>query len=485
VSNVQKQIDSLSPQQPSLRANALSHIPAKEQSEPIAIIGMGCRLPGGVHDGESFWELLSAGRDAIREVPQDRWDVDAYYDPNPDAPGRMVTRWGGFIDNPDLFDPKFFGIAPAEATAIDPQHRLLLETAWEAIEDSGINPTALTGSKTGVFVGIYNTDFFGYLAARCSREQITPYFASGLSHAVAAGRISYLLGLRGPSMAVDTSCSSSLMAVHLACQSLRRAESDLALAGGANLILIPEVTIALSRSRMMSPEGRCKVFSDRANGYVRSEGSGIVVLKRLSEAIEDRDRILGVIRGTAVNHVGKGSGLMAPLARSQEAVMRDALLDAGMRPDEIQYVEAHGTGTAVGDPVEIAALAGVFADRPTGVEPLRVGSVKSNLGHMESAAGIAGLLKLVLALRHKEIPASLHLEQPSRRIDWSTIPIQLCTSRQPWPASAGKRAGCVNSFGFSGANVHAVVEQAPKFADNSGRVGAQTAANAISAVGQV
>jgi acyl transferase domain-containing protein/protein-L-isoaspartate O-methyltransferase len=431
-----------------------------ERSEPLAIIGMGCRFPGGANDPESLWTLLHEGVDAIREVPSDRWDVDAFYHPDPDTPGRMATRWGGFIEGPDRFDPKFFGIAPGEAITMDPQQRLLLETTWEALENAGVNPASLAGTATGVFVGVCNSDY-AFHVLQAPRESITPYFASGLSHSVAAGRISYLLGLQGPSLTVDTSCSASLMAIHLACQSLRSRESDFALAGGVNVILNPEITIALSRSHMMAPDGRCKPFSEGANGFVRAEGSGIIVLKRLTDALAGRDNILAVIRGTAANQDGKSNGLTAPNGPSQEAVLQAALSNAQLRPDDLQYIEAHGTGTSLGDPIEAGALARVFAERSRELDPLWIGSVKSNIGHLESAAGVAGLMKLVLALQHKEIPATLHLETPSRRIEWDALPIRPVRRRETWPQVNGLRAGGVSSFGFSGTNVHAILQEAP------------------------
>ncbi|MGA9718644.1 MAG: type I polyketide synthase [Acidobacteriaceae bacterium] len=461
MSDFLSRISKLSPQRLALLAAELNErleILEAERSEPIAIVGMGCRYPGGVNDAESFWKLLSQGVDAIREVPSDRWNADAFYDPNPDIRGKMTTRWGGFIDGHDQFDPKFFGIAPAEAVPMDPQQRLLLETTWEALEDAGIPPSSLAGSHTGVFIGICNLDY-GYVTLRASRDKINAYFASGLSHAIAAGRISYLLGLEGPSLAVDTSCSASLMAVHLACQSLRRKESHLALAGGANLILKPEVTIALSQSRMMAPDGRCKPFSDEADGFVRAEGSGMIVLKRLQDAVQDGNQILAVIRGTAANQDGRSSGLTAPNGRSQETVIAAALADAGLGPDDLQYIEAHGTGTALGDPIEIGALGNVFAERSPAAGPLRVGSVKSNFGHLESAAGIAGLMKLVLSLQHRQIPPSLHCRKPNHRIEWDRLPIRVATRTENWPERAGKRAGGISSFGFSGTNVHVIVEE--------------------------
>ncbi len=454
-------ISKLSPQRLALLADELNErLQASERRRkvPLAIVGIGCRLPGGVNDPEGFWKLLSDGVDAISEVPRSRWDVEEFYDRNPDTPGKMATRWGGFIEDPDQFDPKFFGIAPAEAAGMDPQQRLLLETTWEALEHAGIAPASLAGTQAGVFVGICNADY-SHLALSSPRETITPYFAPGLSHAVAAGRISYVLGLQGPSLAVDTSCSASLVAVHLACQSLRLGESDTAIAGGVNLILNQDITIALSQSKMMAPDGRCKAFSESANGFVRGEGCGMVVLKRLPDAIRDQNRILAVIRGSACNQDGRSSGLTAPNGPSQEAVVTTALADAGLRPDDVDYIEAHGTGTALGDPIEAGALNAVFAGRADKSEPLFVGSVKTNVGHLESAAGIAGLIKLVLSIQHGKIPASLHLENPNSRIEWDRLPIKIPTVLQKWNRRGEKRVGGVSSFGFSGTNAHVIVEE--------------------------
>ncbi len=454
-------ISKLSPQRLALLADELNERVQEAERRrrvPIAIVGIGCRLPGGVHDPEGFWNLLRDGVDAISEVPSSRWNAEEFYDSNPDTPGKMATRWGGFIEDPDQFDPKFFGIAPAEATSMDPQQRLLLETAWEALEHAGIAPSRLTGTATGVFVGICNGDY-GQVALNAPRETITAYFAPGLSHAVAAGRISYVLGLQGPSMAVDTSCSASLVAVHLACQSLRLEESDTALAGGVNLILNQDVTIALSQSKMMAPDGRCKAFSDCANGFVRSEGCGMIVLKRLPDAIRDGNRVLAVIRGSACNQDGRSSGLTAPNGPSQEAVVSSALSNAGMQPDEVDYIEAHGTGTSLGDPIEAGALNAVFASRSIKSEPLYLGSVKTNLGHLESAAGIAGLIKLVLSIQNGKIPASLHLKKPNSRIEWDRLPLKVPTRLEPWNRRGEKRVGGISSFGFSGTNAHVVVEE--------------------------
>lgn len=456
-----ERISRLSPPRLALLADELNtQLQAAElaRTVPLAIVGIGCRLPGGVHDADSFWALLHDGVDAIRPIPTSRWNVEEFYDPTPDARGKMDTRWGGFIDGHDEFDPKFFGIAPSEAEIMDPQQRLLLETSWEALEHAGVAPASLAGTSTGVYVGICNGDY-GQILLKAPRDQITPHLATGLSHAVAAGRISYVLGLQGPSMAVDTSCSASLVAVHLACQSLRTGECDLALAGGVNLILNPEVTIALSQSRMMAPDGRCKAFSDAANGFVRGEGSGIIVLQRLPDAVRDRRRVLAVIRGSACNQDGRSSGLTAPNGPSQEAVIEAALKDARMKPDDLDYIEAHGTGTALGDPIELGAINSVFSGRSASAGPLFVGSVKTNIGHLESAAGIAGLIKLVLSIQRSEIPPSLHFGTPNPRVEWNLVPIQIPIESQAWRNSTKKRAGGVSSFGFSGTNAHVVVEE--------------------------
>ncbi len=429
---------------------------------PIAIIGVGCRFPGGVRNPETYWELLSQGRDAITEVPSSRWDSSALYDPDPHANGRVATRWGGFLETPELFDPPFFGIAPVEARGMDPQQRLLLEVGWEALEDAAIVPASLAGSRTGVFVGLCNSDYAQRTLQR-NPERIDAYFAIGASHAVAAGRISYFLGLRGPSVAIDTACSSSLVAVHQACQSLRTGESDLVLAGGANLLFMPEATMALSRAQMMAPDGRCKAFSAAANGFVRSEGCGIVVLKRLEDALEDCDRVMAVIRGTAVNQDGRSSGITAPNGPSQEDVIRAALADAGLSAEAVSYVEAHGTGTSLGDLIELRALEAALGKGRSADARLPVGSVKTNFGHTESAAGVAGLIKLALSLQHRAIPASLHCVHPNLEIDWQSNHLRVPAATEPWQPAAGETIciGAVSSFGFSGTNAHLVVTEPP------------------------
>ncbi len=432
------------------------------QHEPIAIIGMGLRFPGGAHDPDSAWRLLREGVDAITEVPKDRWDIDDYYDPNPDAPGKMSTRWGGFIAGIDKFDADFFGISPREAMTMDPQQRLLLPVAWEALENAGQAPEKLVGSLTGVFVGIASFDYSQMQMQFVDPQNIDAYLATGSSHSVASGRISYFLGLQGPSISLDTACSSSLVGVHLACQSLRSRECNLALVGGVNLIIIPELLINFSKSHMMAADGRCKTFDARADGFVRGEGAAMVVLKRLSEAVADGDNLLAVIRGSAVNQDGRSSGLTAPNGPSQQAVIRQALQNAGVAPHEVGYVETHGTGTSLGDPIEVQALGAVLSEGRSPEKPVRIGSIKTNLGHLETAAGVAGLIKAVLALQHEEIPPHLHLQTLSPHIPWQELPVIVPTQRTPWPAGNGRRIAGVSSFGFSGTNAHIVVEEAPQ-----------------------
>lgn len=431
------------------------------QREPIAVIGMGCRFPGGVKDAESYWELLKNGVDAIREVPPDRWDIDRYYDPDPEAPGKMSTRWGGFIEGIDRFDPQLFGISPREANSLDPQQRLLLEVAWEALENAGLPPDRLSGSSTGVFVGIVNSDYAQLQLAGGGIARIDTYYGSGTGHSLASGRLSYVFGFQGPSISLDTACSSSLVAVHLAVQSLRAGECRMALAGGVNAIITPEASIALSKYHFMAPDGRCKAFDARADGFVRGEGCGLVVLKRLSDALADGDPILGLILGSAVDQDGASSGLTAPNGPAQESVVRQALSNAGVQPGEVGYIEAHGTGTSLGDPIEVQALGSIFKESHQPTQPVYIGSVKSNLGHLESAAGIAGLIKALLVLQHGEIPPSLHFQTPNPHIPWENLPLRVPTTVIPW-RPAGRRVAGVSSFGFSGTNAHVVLAGPPE-----------------------
>lgn len=428
--------------------------------EPVAIIGVGFRVPGA-DDSHSFWEGLLAGRDAIGPIPPDRWNVEALYDPDPDVPGRIATRAGGFLRAVDRFDADFFGIAPREAQGMDPQQRLLLEVAWEALENAGQPPDRLEGSRTGVFVGMCGSDY-AYLQLKTDDGALLDaHFSSGIAHSIASGRLSYLLGLQGPSLTIDTACSSSLVAVHLACQSLRNNECRMALAGGVNLILAPDIYIALSHSRMLAPDGRCKTFDAAADGFARGEGCGVVVLKLLRDAVADGDRVLAVIRGTAVNQDGPSSGLTAPNGPAQEAVIRAALANAGLAPAQVGYIEAHGTGTQLGDPLEVRALGAVFGAQRDPGKPLLLGSVKTNIGHLEAAAGVTGLLKVVLALRQRIIPPHLHFREPSPHIQWKDWPLRVPTSALPWEPIDGRRIAGVSSFGFSGTNAHVIIEEAP------------------------
>ncbi|MGF7179797.1 SDR family NAD(P)-dependent oxidoreductase [Tunturiibacter psychrotolerans] len=429
--------------------------------EPIAIVGMACRFPGGNNDPESFWQFLRSGGNAIREVPKDRWDIDAFYDPNPGTPGKMYTRNGAFLNRVDLFDPKFFGIAPREASRMDPQQRLLLEVAWEALERSGIAPDSLSGSRTGVFTGVCTSDYSDLQVRKLDVTKLDAYHASGIAHSMASGRLSYVLGLQGPSITIDTACSSSLVAVHLACQSLKRGECRLALAGGVNVMLSPDMFIALSRASMLARDGQCKTFDASADGYARGEGCAIVVLKRLSDARADGDHILALIRGSAINQDGPSSGLTAPNGPAQTSVIRDALSNGGVEPGQVSYVETHGTGTALGDPIEVQALGVAYCQGRTHSNPLLIGALKSNIGHLEGAAGVAGLIKLVLAIQNREIPPSLHVKNPNPFIPWEGLAVKVTTQPTLWDAAGGTRMAGLSSFGFSGTNAHVVVQEAP------------------------
>uniref|UniRef100_UPI0017C9D6FB type I polyketide synthase n=1 Tax=Ramlibacter sp. TaxID=1917967 RepID=UPI0017C9D6FB len=429
----------------------------RRRAEPIAIVGMACRFPGA-NGLEEFWSLLSEGRDAITEVPADRWDIDALYDPDPDAPGRMCTRLGGFVSDVDRFDAAFFNIAPLEAALMDPQQRLLLELTWSALEHAAIAPDALEGSPTGVFAAITGGDY-GRMAA-CDAQTLNAYWGTGNAPSVAAGRIAYTFGLTGPCMSIDAACSSSLVAVHCAAESLRRGECTTALAAGTNLLLSPEATIALSKARMMSPDGHCRTFDARANGYVRSEGAAVLVLKTLGRARADGDRVCAVIRGSCVNQDGATSGLTVPSGPSQAALIRQALANAGVDPREVGYIETHGTGTALGDPIEVGALGEVFGGSHGPGQPLYIGSVKALVGHTELAAGMAGLIKLVLSLDRGLIPGYPQLGELNPHIPWKRLPFAIARETTPWPSAARRIAG-VSSFGFSGTNAHVVVEAAP------------------------
>ena len=431
-----------------------------EATEPVAIIGIGCRFPGGVSSPEAFWKLLLNEVDAISEIPSSRFDIDALFDPRPATPGRIMTRWGGFLENIDQFDASFFGISPREADRLDPQQRLVLEVAWEALEDAGEpigTPKILNG---GVFVGCWLNDYENRLFR--DPDQIDFYMTTGSGRYSVAGRLSYFLGMQGPSITVDTACSSSLVSVHLACQSLRSRECALALAGGTNVILQPGISIAYSQSRMMAPDGRCKFGDARGNGYVRSEGAAIIALKRLSDAIADKNPIYAVIRGSAVNNDGRSSGfLTTPGGAGQEDMLRKAYQNAKVSPGQIQYIEAHGTGTRAGDPVEIQALGAVLKkDRPAG-QICKIGSVKTNFGHTEGAAGVAGLIKVALSLKNRYIPASLHFQEPNPNIPWNDMPLQIQSKGGAWPEHEGPAIAGVSAFGIAGTNAHIVLQEAP------------------------
>ncbi|MFL6537753.1 MAG: type I polyketide synthase, partial [Chthoniobacterales bacterium] len=430
------------------------------EKERIAIIGVGCRFPGGANDADSFWKLLIDGRDAVTEVPADRWNVERFYDPEPGIAGKTFAKRGGFLDQIDQFDPQFFGISPREAPYVDPQHRLLLETAWEAIEDAGIVLDFEKGSDIAVYVGISHNDYQGIQSTAFDHFGVTPHTATGSAHSIAANRISYCLNLRGPSIAMDTACSSALTAVHTACEHIRAGRGDTALAGGVTVMITPGGFIGFSQASMLSPDGQCAAFDASASGFVRGEGAGMILLKRLSRAIEDGDPIRGVIVGTAVNQDGHTNGISLPSGEAQARLVQDACRDAGIAPDQIGFVEAHGTGTAVGDPIEAHALAEALCKERSA--PLPIGSVKTNFGHLETAAGVAGLVKAMLVLQHRQIPASLHFKTPNPHIDFDKLRLRVPASVEPFPETDGERLVGVNSFGFGGANAHAILAEPPQ-----------------------
>ena len=432
-------------------------------TEPIAVVGVGCRFPGGVNTPAEYWRLLHDGVSGIVRVPAERWDADDFYSEDHTRLGTICSREGGFLTSwqPNEFDAEFFGISPREAAAMDPQQRLLLEVAWEALENAGITAPAIRNTQTSIFVGLTTYDYSLILARTLSPHDVDPYVPFGNAPNFAAGRLSYLLGAHGPAVVIDTACSSSLVAVHLACQSLRRRESDQALAAGVNLMLSPDNSVATSRWGMLAPDGRCKTFDADADGYVRGEGCGVVVLKRLDDALRDGDSVLAVVRGSAVNQDGPSSGLTVPNGPAQQAVLRAALAAARLEPSEIDYIEAHGTGTALGDPIELGALTEVFGERD-GSAPLVLGSMKTNLGHLESAAGIAAFIKTVLSVRHGHINPHLNFTKLTPNAVEGASRFTIAAEGMPWPEVSRPRRAGVSSFGVSGTNAHVVVEQAPK-----------------------